>query len=324
MAAQGHNLRAFGAAALSPTALWRTLRSMTFAIVMLLVILCIVIAGSFMPQDNGIRLVYQSWWFYGLNFVLMLSIVSCVARRVPAVFRSSFRVPVMHRPDFYRVGDTARQVSAPVDVDRTADAVERVLRASHYRVAVRRDGSDVYLLSDRFRAMRLGTLVSHASIVLMVAAIAWGALAGWLDRSVQLEAGGPAVAVGHGTGLLIRSDSFDFGLYPNGTPRNFADDLTIIENGGAGPSRHQRIDVNSPWYYGGMFGVDVHQADYGIGARLLAIDTSDKKPALLPYCLVQFSSQPDCTQEAPALLLQPAGDGSYTAGGWRLGRILPA
>ena len=315
MAARGQHVRAFGAGALSLSGLWRMLRSMTFAIFMLLVILCIVIAGSFLPQDNGIRLVYQSWWFYGLNFVLMLSVVSCVARRAGSVYRSSFRVPVMHRPEFYRTGDTARELSTQVSVDLAADAVVLALRAGHYRVEVKRAGTDVYVLSDRFRAMRLGTLVSHACIVLMVATIAWGALAGWLDRSIQLEAGGAAVPIGHGTGLILRSDSFDFALYPDGTPKNFDDHLTIVENNGSGPVHQQMIDVNSPWYYGGMFGFDIHQADYGIGARLLAIDTSKGKPALLPYCLLQFSSMPDCSQPSQAMLLQPLGDGSYRPAG---------
>lgn len=304
-----------GATALNPIAVWHVLRSMTFAIVMLLTILCIVMAGSFMPQDSGIRLVYQSWWFYGLNFVLMLSVISCVVRRAKGVYRFSFRVPVMHRPDFYRAGDTARELQTPVDVDTAAEAVLRAIRANHYRVEVKKAGRDVYVLSDRFRVMRLGTLVSHCSIVLMVAAIAWGALAGWLDRSIQLEAGGAAVPIGHGTGLLLRSDSFNFGLYPDGTPRNFDDHLTIVENNGAGPMHHQLIDVNSPWYYGGMFGFDIHQADYGIGARLLAIDTSHGQPALLPYCLLQFSAAPDCSQPSQAMLLQPVGDGSYRPAG---------
>lgn len=108
MAVQGQRLTERRASFLRPARIWRGLRSMTFAICMLTAILLTVVAGSFLPQDSGIRLVYESWWFYGLNFVLMASVLSCVTRRARPVFRYAFKVPVIHRPDYYRAGDTAR------------------------------------------------------------------------------------------------------------------------------------------------------------------------------------------------------------------------
>ena len=88
---------------------------MTFAIIMLAVILCVVIAGSLLPQDSGIHYVYQSWWFYGPNFLLMASVLSCVSKRLRPVFRYAFAVPVIHRSEFYRVGATARELEAPFE-----------------------------------------------------------------------------------------------------------------------------------------------------------------------------------------------------------------
>jgi cytochrome c biogenesis protein ResB len=310
MAVREHQLARRGAGAFHPARIWRFVRSMTFAIIMLLVILCIVIAGSFMPQDSGIRLVYESWWFYGLNVLLMTSIVSCVSRRAKGVFRFSFHAPVMHRAEFYQASDTSRMLPTGLSAERAANVAFKALRACHYRVETQHRDGKYYIVADRFRAMRLGTLVSHISIVLMVAAIAWGAFAGWLDKSVQLEAGGASVPIGHGTGLMLRSDSFDFGLYANGTPRNFDDHLTIIEHDGAGPAHHQLIDVNTPWYYGGIFGYDIHQADYGVAARLIVIDTHAAHPSPLPYCAIQLSAT-QCGASFPSLLMQPLGDGSY-------------
>jgi hypothetical protein len=156
--------------------------------------------------------------------------------------------------------------------------------------------------------MRLGTLISHLSIVLMVASIAWGAMAGWLDRTVEVEAGGPPVAVGHGTGLQVRSDSFDFGFYPDGTPRNFHDHLTVIAPDGSRQS--QMIDVNTPWYYGGLFGYDIHQDSYAVTARLIAIDPRQAHPAPLPYCAIE-DGKADCSTAFAPLLMAPQGDGSY-------------
>jgi len=305
-----------GAGFLSIGRIWHGLRSMTFAIIMLLAILCIVIAGSFLPQDSGIRLVYESWWFYSLNGLLMLSILSCVSRRFRGVVRFSFHAPVVHRPEFYRSGDTACALSTQVPVERASSAAVSALRSCGYRVEVMHVDGGAYVLADRFRVMRMGTLVSHLSIVLLVVSIIWGAFAGWLDKSVQLEAGGAAVPIGHGTGLLLRSDSFNFGLYPDGTPRNFQDHLTVIENNGGGREHHQVIDVNEPWYYGGVFGYDIHQADYGVAARLIAVDTTQASSGVLPYCALQLAIQ-QCTSPTaditalPSLLLQPLGDGSY-------------
>lgn len=296
-------------AAFTAAGIWRQLQSMTFAIIMLTIILIVVIAGSFLPQSNGITYVYESWWFYGLNVVLMASVLSCVTRRAPGVIRFAFRVPVVHRAEFYRAGDTARALEASLPPDGAAQGVVRALRARHYRVAVAVRDGQTHILADRFRVFRLGTLISHVSIVLLVGTIVWGALAGWLDKSILLEAGGPAVPVGHGTGLQIRSDSFNFGLYPNGTPRNFHDHLTLIDS--AGRQYHQVIDVNTPWYYGGVFGYDIHQSSYGLTARLIAIDGKGK---LQPYCVIQFGST-NCTDDLEPLLMTPPGDGSYTAAG---------
>ena len=305
MAVQGQHLTAGTAGVTLPARIWRGMRSMTFAIFMLAVILAVVVAGSLLPQDSGIRYVYQSWWFYGLTFLLMLSVLSCVSRRAPGVYRFAFRVPVIHRPEFYRAGDITRTADTPVPPEAAARAVAKALRTCHYRVEMQERDGRVYVLADRFRAMRLGSLVSHVSIVLMVAAIAWGAIAGWLDSAVLVEAGGTPVAIGHGTGLLLRSDSFDFGLYGNGLPRNFEDHLTVIEPNGV--EHHQLIDVNTPWYYGGIFGYDIHQASYAVSARLLAFDAKDKP---LSYCVLEDMSE-DCSTPFAPLILAPMGDGSY-------------
>ncbi|HVA90637.1 MAG TPA: cytochrome c biogenesis protein ResB [Chloroflexota bacterium] len=288
--------------------LWRGLRSMTFAIFMLAGILAIVVAGSLLPQDTGIRYIYESWWFYGLNFLLMLSVLSCVRGRVRPVYRYAFKVPVVHRPEFYHAADTVQTMEAALPTDLAARAAVKALRRRRYRVeTVERDGR-TYILADRFRAMRLGSLVSHLGIVLMVASIAWGALAGWLDSAVLVEAGGAPIAIGHGTGLTLRSDSFNFGLYPSGLPRNFQDHLTVIEADG---TEHQdTIDVNTPWYYGGIFGYDIHQASYAVSARLIAIDTRQSPPKPLAYCVLEDNTQA-CGGGSDPLLLAPLGDGSY-------------
>ena len=286
---------------------------MTFAIIMLSVILLVIIAGSFLPQNNGIHYVYESWWFYGLNFILMASVVSCVSRRARSVIRFAFRVPVVHRESFYRAGDTAQVLESALDQQRATHAVVRALRKRHYRVVTEMQEDGVHILADRFRVFRLGTLISHTSIVLLVATIVWGSLAGWLDQGILLEAGGDAVAVGHGTGLMLRSDSFNFGLYPNGTPRNFHDHLTLTDSDGS--SYHQVIDVNTPWYFRGLFGFDIHQASYGMTTRLFAIDSRNQ---VQPYCLIQLGNT-NCSKDFLPMLMVPLGDGSYNpAGGSQL------
>lgn len=294
---------------LNPARVWRELQSMTFAIIMLTVILLVIIAGSFLPKDNGVTYVYKSWWFYGLNFILMASVVSCASRRIGSVYRFAFRVPVVHRGSFYRAGDTARSLETTIDPQAAAQAVERALGGRRYRVAIEEHEGAIHILADRFRVFRLGTLVSHFSIVLLVATIVWGALAGWLDQAVLLEAGGASVAVGHDTGLTLRSDSFNFGLYANGNPRNFHDHLTLTDS--AGHSYRQVIDVNTPWYFGGMFGYDIHQASYGLTARLVALDARGK---VQPYCVIQSGNQ-GCSSDLPPLLMVPLGDGSYQPAG---------
>ena len=125
-----------------------------------------------------------------------------------------------------------------------------------------------------------------------------------------LEAGGEPKPVGHGTGLSLRSDSFNFGLYANGTPSNFHDHLTITD--ATGRQYHQVIDVNTPWYYGGIFGYDIHQASFGMTARLVALDA---KGAVQPYCALQAGVNAGCNADLAPLLFVPNNDGTYTPAG---------
>jgi cytochrome c biogenesis protein ResB len=285
--------------------LWRQLQSMTFAIVMLSVILVVIIAGSFLPQQNGITYVYESWWFYGLNLVLMASVLSCSSRRIASVYRFAFKVPIIHRASFYRTGDTARVLDAELGPEAAALAISRALKGRGYRVAIEHREQEIHVLSDRFRVFRLGTLVSHLSIVLLVATLIWSALAGWLDQGILLEAGGVGQPIGHGTGLTLYSTSFNFGFYPDGTPRNFKDHLTLVAR--SGRVYHQVIDVNTPWYFGGVFGYDIHQASYGMTARLIVLNAHGQ---VQPYCLVQLGAT-DCSKSLDPMLMVPLGDGSY-------------
>src|SRR5260370_38923175 len=68
MAVQGQRLTAGTAGVTLPARIWRGLRSMTFAIFMLAVLLAVVVAGSLLPRDSGIRYVCQSWLFSSPTF----------------------------------------------------------------------------------------------------------------------------------------------------------------------------------------------------------------------------------------------------------------
>jgi len=80
---------------------------------------------------------------------------------------------VVHRMEFYGASDTARALEIAVSPEQAARAAGKALRRRHFRVEmVERDGVS-YVVADRFRAMRMGTIVSHLSFVLLAGTIAF-------------------------------------------------------------------------------------------------------------------------------------------------------
>ena len=144
----------------SAALVWRTLRSMRTALILLLMLALASVAGSLVPQwpnsperviryqlDHplvgafygraGLFDVFGSWWFVLITTLLFVSLVACLFPRTRALVRTLRQRPVQAREiDAFRLYEE-RVVSA--DPTRAIDGSRRVLRRRLFRVA--RDGA---------------------------------------------------------------------------------------------------------------------------------------------------------------------------------------
>lgn len=193
--------------------LW-LLRSMRFAIALLLVICVAAITGTVLQQGRafveytetfgffwagffrwlGLADVYGSWWFALMLAFLAVSTTLCLIEHVPVILRQmrDFRehVTVRSLRGMRHTAELSVKASdAPEGTQKTAteavtgavrQACENWLATAGWRLKVqRREGAGVMLAARRGGANRLGYVATHAAIVLIC-------LGGLLDGSLPV------------------------------------------------------------------------------------------------------------------------------------------
>ena len=191
----------------STALVWRTLRSMRTALILLLMLALASVAGSLVPQwpnspervvryqlDHplvgafygraGLFDVYGSWWFVLITTLLFVSLVACLFPRTRALVRTLRQRPVQAREiDAFRLYEE-RVVSA--DPARAIDGSRRVLRRRLFRVA--RDGDGRPALAAEKGALReVGSLLFHWAFLLIVIGVIYGKGTGFTGRAVVVE-----------------------------------------------------------------------------------------------------------------------------------------
>jgi cytochrome c biogenesis protein len=246
-------------------------------------------------ETLGLFDVYRSPWFILLITALILNTLICTIRRFKATWRAITARPKVVMPDsFYertpcraslalwnkscsRGGFGARTYSTGLALAQeagAAGAARRVLARRRYRVSAEEREEATYLYADRNRWARLGTLVTHLSVVLIVLGFVWSQVSGWREPAVTLGPG-QLYQVGHGDGFLVRCDSFEVERYPGGLPKDYRTRLTVLQGNSEVISKIVR--VNDPLSYRG---VGFYLSSYGPAARVRAYDAVGKPLSL--------------------------------------------
>lgn len=183
---------------------WRTLRSMRTALILLLALALASIAGSFIPQlpnspgrvreflaDHellgrfylraGLFDVFGSWWFVLITTLLFVSLVACLIPRTRAAARSVRQRPVQARE--LEAFPRFRSIVVGLEPDAAAAAARSVLRRRRFRVA--RDGTSV--AAEKGLARELGSLAFHWAFILLLAGVVVGKGTGYAGLAVLVE-----------------------------------------------------------------------------------------------------------------------------------------
>ncbi len=265
---------------------WRTLSQLRLAVILLALILAVIFVGTLLPQFPhhiepahidytktswaadwwsavqarygvlyaplralGLFDLFGSLWFQGLVALLALSTTACLLNRLGPLARVALR-PRVHLPRERFERATLRAGLAFPSPQAAESALVTSLKRRRYTVHVERDAQGRHLRADRHRLLRLGTLLSHFSLIALLLAAAYGGLTGWRTSAIEATSDRP-VPVGHGTGVWLRCDDLQVLRYADGTPQDYRAHVTLTDDDGRTLTEGV-VRVNGPLSYAGV------------------------------------------------------------------------
>ncbi len=219
----------------------------------------------------GLDHVYRTWWFLSLLILFGSSLTACTFTRQFPMLKAAKRWSYYTKPQSFRKLALSTEL-AGADLSR----LEALLRTARYRVF----REDHQLYARQGIVGRIGPIVVHASMLLILAGGIWGALTGF--QAQQLVPSGETFKITNITEAgvwaqaqiprdwSVRVNRFWIDYTPDGTIDQFYSDLSVLDRDGQEALR-KTIHVNQPLRYQG---VTLYQADWGIAGIRAQVNNS--------------------------------------------------
>jgi cytochrome c biogenesis protein len=279
--------------------LWHFLTSMRLAVVLILALAALGVAGSLIiqapagvlddPQAKadwlaGVRPRYGGWTgimdslqlfqifnsvvFRILVAALVISLVACSIHRIPGIWRTITKPRLDVGEAFFEHAPQHEAIVVRRTPADTLSVVSDVLRRRRYRTLAADDGT-IHVYGDRFRWVLFSGLIAHLALVVILIGVIIGALYGYRDSSFAI-AEGSTLPVGAEAGLSLQLIDFTDSYYATtGAPEDYASQVVLYKDGNE-VARHT-IRVNDPLRYGD---VSFYQAFFGSAAVMTVTDAS--------------------------------------------------
>ena len=239
--------------------------------------------------------VYSSGWFLALLAWLGLSLILCSWRRQWPALQASLRWIDYRSP---------RQLSK-LSVAETLVTAEPVAGLGRLEAELRGAGWQIQRQDDRLAARRgvlgrVGPLLVHAGMVVLMVGAAWGALGG--QRLERFLAPGRELELLDSRGITqvtLVLDDFRIQRDPAGRPEQFSSSLRLITPGD-GSATPAAISVNHPLRYRGM---TLYQADWSLATISLQLGRS-------PVLELPLQTFPQLGEQLWGLVLPTRPDGT--------------
>ena len=309
----------------------RLLRSIRLAVVLILILTGLSLAGIFLPQvpaDFSVSREGYSWWldnvaygklggfaavlgFLGLFnvfqspaflvtiFLLLLNILVCSLSRYPSLKSGTSQVQVREEMDHYVAGKHHVSFESPFPIGFVEDKL-RIIMKKHQYSSLKTEGTNpVFLAGDKNRHAAYGTYAIHLSLFVFIIGILLGSMLGFRNNSFMVIED-TAKEVGYGTGLSLYLKSFTDAYWPEGTPKDYRSEVSLHENGLE--VKKGVISVNHPLVYKG---IRFHQGFFGSAIQLKMADSNGKSIFDGKIALDRMNTTNDF--QRPTGNLQPAG-----------------
>ncbi len=249
--------------------------------------------------------VYSSSWFLGLLAWLGLSLILCSWRRQWPALQASLRWIDYRTPRQL----SKLSVAETLLTERPVAGLERLeerLRGAGWQI--QRQQGEARLAARRGVLGRVGPLLVHAGLVVLMVGAAWGALGG--QRLERFLAPGRELELLDSRGrtqVTLALDDFRIQRDPAGRPEQFSSSLRLVpsDNSPAGTTpgpgtTTATISVNHPLRYRGM---TLYQADWSLATISLQLGRS-------PVLELPLQSFPQLGEQIWGLVLPTRPDGS--------------
>jgi cytochrome c biogenesis protein len=219
----------------------------------------------------GLEHVYGSWWFLSLLILFGTSLTACTFNRQLPILKASKRWFYYTKPQSFTKLPLATEI-----IGGNLNNLARSLQSKNYKV---------YQADDRLYARkglvgRVGPIIVHASMLLVLIGSIWGALTGFTAQEMvpsgatfqvkNITEAGAWSANQVPKDWSVRVNRFWIDYTPKGSIDQFYSDLSVIDNDGKEVDR-QTIHVNKPLKYKG---VTFYQANWDIHAVRFTFNNS--------------------------------------------------
>ncbi|WP_017299915.1 cytochrome c biogenesis protein [Nodosilinea nodulosa] len=220
---------------------------------------------------SGLDHVYRTWWFLALLIVFGASLTACTfTRQFPALGAAQKWSYYSQPRQFQKLALSAELT----DTDLTS--VVRGLTQRRYQVFQ----ADSQLYGRKGIVGRIGPIVVHASMILILLGAIWGAMTGFFAQELvpsgdtfqirNIFDAGPWAAAQIPKDWSVRVNRFWIDYTPEGNIDQFYSDLSVLNSTGDEIDR-KTIHVNEPLRHRG---VTLYQADWGIAAVRVKLNSS--------------------------------------------------
>jgi len=219
----------------------------------------------------GLDHVYRTWWFLALLILFGSSLIACTFTRQFPTLKAAQKWSYYTQPrQFEKLA-----MSAEVD-GATLDGLEPLLQRQGYRLF--REGDRLY--ARKGIAGRIGPIIVHASMILVLLGSIWGAMTGFFAQEMipsgetftiqNIFDAGPWAERQIPKDWSVRVNRFWIDYTPEGNIDQFYSDLSVLDAAGKEVDR-KTIHVNEPLRYKG---VTLYQADWAIAAVRVQLNNS--------------------------------------------------
>ncbi len=265
--------------------------SLKLAIFLLIALLLVSAAGTFLPISSSSGNVFRSPVFLGCLFLLGLNLSICTLVRLGPKARRALRPSFESNADRLLSFPESAQSRMPLDPRTAASKIKEDLRRRAFRIKEEETARGPALDGRKKTAGLFGSDIVHLGLLVVMAGGIVSGLAGF-RTTLALEEG--RVESVPKTGLRLRLDRFDIETYDDGSVKDWKSSLAVLEDGREAVQK--TIEVNHPLAHKGF---RFYQSGYA----------PDREKPILGLAVVRRGGRPDERREFSLRPGQPASLG---------------